>query len=483
MRRRVVGRVTGGRVDIRRSRGEVAGMGERQLTADIVIVGSGPGGATLARETARAGRDVVLLERGRDWRGSALYGTYPGALLYADRNALLFTAEGLNIIRPLMLGGATSMYCGCAAPPPKWLRERYGVDVEAHAETAARELGIAPLPPELRGVVSTRVAEAGRALGMDWQPQDKFMFPRRAEMNCGARCMLGCRCGAKWNAVEYVDDAVAAGCRLLTRTRARRVITEDGRATGVVATGPDGELAVRARSVVIAAGGIGSVELIRGAGVTEAGRGIAMDTTAMVYGVTRADGMGGDPPMTWSCADDARGVLFSTLIDPWLMYPIIMATKGPRWPLTWPRWGRTAGVMIKLRDEVSGGIDDDGTIHKGLTSADRERLADAEQAARAILVEAGCRAGSLFMTPLRGTHPSATVRIGDAVDADLQTPIEGLYVCDASVFPEALGRPTVLTIIALARRLARRLGSVSEDGTTRPADDARTTDRHASDQL
>jgi hypothetical protein len=233
---------------------------------------------------------------------------------------------------------------------------------------------------------------------------------------------------------------------------------------------------------VIAAGGIGSVELIRGAGVVEAGRGIAMDTTAMVYGVAQADGMGGDPPMTWSCEDDGRGVLFSTLIDPWLMYPIIMATKGPRWPLTWPRWRRTAGVMIKLRDEVSGGIDDDGTIHKGLTSADRERLADAEQAARAILVEAGCREGSLFMTPLRGTHPSATVRIGDAVDTDLQTRIEGLYVCDASVFPEALGRPTVLTIIALARRLARRLGSVSGDGTTRPADAARTTDTHGADQ-
>jgi choline dehydrogenase-like flavoprotein len=139
--------------------------------------------------------------------------------------------------------------------------------------------------------------------------------------------------------------------------------------------------------------------------------------------------------------------------------------------------------MIKLRDEVSGGIDDAGTIHKGLTRADRERLADAEHAARAILVEAGCRTGSLFMTPLRGTHPSATIRIGDAVDTDLQTPVEGLYVCDASVFPEALGRPTVLTIIALARRLARRLGSVSEDGTTRPADDARTTDTHAADQL
>jgi choline dehydrogenase-like flavoprotein len=444
-------------------------MGVRELTADVAIVGSGPGGATLARELARAGRDVVLLERGRDWRSHALYGTYPGALLYADRSALLFTKGGLNIIRPLMLGGATSMYCGCAAPPPDWLSEKYGVDVESEARSAAAELGIAPLPDELRGEVSTRVAEAGRALGMDWQPQEKFMFSARADFDCGARCMLGCRCGAKWNAAEYVDDAVAAGCRVHTRTRVRRVLSDGRTVSGVQARGPAGELTVHANRVVIAGGGIGSVELLRGAGIDSAGHGIAMDTTAMVYGVTDAGGMGGDPPMTWSCEDDDVGVLYSTLIDPWLMYPIIMATKGPRWPLTWPRWKRTAGVMIKLRDEVSGGIDDDGRIHKGLTGADRGRLAAAEETAGRILTEAGCRADSIFTTPLRGTHPSATARIGHSVDTDLRTSIDGLYVCDASVFPEALGRPTVLTIIGLARRLAKQLADVSGDGMARPA--------------
>jgi len=54
------------------------------------------------------------------------------------------------------------------------------------------------------------------------------------------------------------------------------------------------------------------------------------------------------------------------------------------------------------------------------------------------------------MTPLRGTHPSGTVRIGEMVDTDLQTEVKGLYVCDASNFPEALARPTVLTIIGWA---------------------------------
>ena len=81
----------------------------------------------------------------------------------------------------------------------------------------------------------------------------------------------------------------------------------------------------------------------------------------------------------------------------------------------------------------------------------------AEETARRILREAGCDADRMITTPMRGTHPSATVRIGDVLSADLSTSVEGLYVCDASVFPEALARPTVLTIIALAKRLAATL--------------------------
>ena len=130
-------------------------------TFDVIVVGSGPGGATVARELAARGRRVLILERGHDHRGRAHYGTYVGALLYTDRASLLFTQEGLNVIRPLLVGGATSLYCGCAAPPPLWLAGRYGVDVTAEAAATIAELGIAPLPPELRGPASTEIAQAG----------------------------------------------------------------------------------------------------------------------------------------------------------------------------------------------------------------------------------------------------------------------------------------------------------------------------------
>src|SRR4030067_579432 len=169
--------------------------------ADVVVVGSGPGGATVARQLSRAGKRVVLLERGHDHRGRFYYGSHLGALVYADKNSLLFTDEGLNIVRPIMTGGATNMFCGAAARPPDWFKGQYGVDIARYVEDTIDELRIGPLPSELQGTASRRVMETAVDLGYDWQPRVKFMNPpRAAHFNCGAKCMLGCRCGAKVSA-------------------------------------------------------------------------------------------------------------------------------------------------------------------------------------------------------------------------------------------------------------------------------------------
>lgn len=429
-----------------------------EYVPDVVVVGSGPGGATVARELARGGRRVLLLERGRDHRGHRYYGTHLAALLSTDRGSLLFTEEGVNVIRPLMVGGATGMFCGCASPPPPWLAARYGIDLTREVEEAARELGVEPLPPGLLGTASTRVAEAGRDLGQDWRPLPKFMRPgRAAPFDCGAHCMLGCRCSAKWSAAEYVDDAVEAGARLVTGARVERVLVEGGHAAGVRGRVGRRPFVAHAGTVVLAAGGLGTPAILRRSGFREAGRGLALDTTALVYGFADGPGMAHEPPMTWGFEDEEAGVMLSTLVDPWLSYPVAMARTGWRGPLSWPRWGRALGVMVKLRDDVTGEVRPNGRISKPMTARDRARLARGLEVARRTLVRAGADPDGLLHAPLRGTHPSATVRVGHLLDAGLATEVGGLYVCDASAFPEALGRPTVLTIIGLARRLAARL--------------------------
>jgi choline dehydrogenase-like flavoprotein len=429
--------------------------------AEYVVIGSGPGGATVARGLARAGRSVILLERGKDYRDWALYGTYAGAMTYADRQALLFTREGLNIIRPLMAGGATSMYCGCAAPPPAWLKDEYQIDLDRQVAAAQKELGLAPLPAALRGKASTRLAEAGQALGQDWQPLLKFMrLSHASPFDCGAKCMLGCRCGAKWNAAEWVDEAVSAGAEFWTEARVDEILIEGhapGRACGVRGRRRGRPFEIEAGAVIVCAGGIGSPLLLQGAGLRRAGQGIAMDTTVIVYGAGEQDGNWDEPPMTYAWENQEDGYLLSTLIDPWLNYPIITGLKSPRHARTWPRWRRSLGVMVKLKDDTTGVVAAERDISKPMTAGDELKLGRAVAVARQILLKAGAMAGTIFVTPPRGTHPCATVRIGDLLDNNLQTEIDKLYVCDASAFPAALARPTVLTIIGLGERLVEQL--------------------------
>jgi choline dehydrogenase-like flavoprotein len=427
--------------------------------ADVAVVGSGPGGATVARQLARAGKKVVLLEMGRDYRNKFYYGTHLGALTYADNHGLLFTEEGLNIIRPIMTGGATNLYCGSASRPPAWLRERYKVDIDDYVEQTIGELSIQPLPDELLGEASKRIMEAGISLGYKWEPLMKFIRPGRvARFDCGAKCMLGCRCGAKWTANEYVDQAVAAGCELITEARVDSLIIEDKQVGGV-----RGKIKkrtpfeVEAGVVVLAAGGIGTPLIMQNSGFFDAGNGLAVDTTTMVYGVSKHKGNASDPPMTVAYTDDENGYMLSVLIDPWLNYPLIMFSKGIRYPLTWRNYTRTMAIMIKVKDEVSGGITVEGKISKPTTAKDRYKLNHASIVSREILIKAGCDPDSIFVGPLRGTHPCATVKIGEMVDTNLQTEVKNLYVCDASTFPEALDRPPVLTIIGLAKKLSDHL--------------------------
>lgn len=431
------------------------------FSADVIIVGSGPGGATVTRELAKQGKKVILLEKGIDQRSRFYYGTYLGAMIYTDRASLLFTKEGLNIIRPIMLGGATGMYTGSASLPPQWMKEKYGIDIDTEVKETINELKLAPLPPDLRGEASTRIAQAAQALGYQWEPQMKFMRPELSEkFDCGATCMLGCRCGAKWHAAEYVDEAINSGARVYTKADVKKVLMEGNHIRGVAGKIAGKSFTATADTVVLSAGGIGTPRILQSSGFKDAGIGMTMDATVMVYGIVKGKGIGNEPPMTWSYEDPDVGYMMSTLADPWLLYPMINALKGVKYAAYWPKWNNMLGVMIKLKDQVSGGVYPDGKISKPLTENDQERMKIAEAVSHKILIEAGADKKTIFTSPLRGTHPSGTVRISEMLDTNLQTEIPGLYVCDASVFPEALDRPTVLTIIGLGKRLAKHLTSL-----------------------
>lgn len=110
--------------------------------------------------------------------------------------------------------------------------------------------------------------------------------------------MLGCRCGAKWSAAEYVDQALAAGALLLTGARVERVLTAGGAIRGVSGRLRGRPFTAESERVILAAGGIGTPRILQASGFAAAGQGMTMDTTAMVYGVIDGPGNGNEPPMT-----------------------------------------------------------------------------------------------------------------------------------------------------------------------------------------
>jgi choline dehydrogenase-like flavoprotein len=118
---------------------------------------------------------------------------------------------------------------------------------------------------------------------------------------------------------------------------------------------------------------------------------------------------------------------------------------------------KLVGMLVKVKDDLSGQVFPDGTVSKKLNENDHGRLNKGIEVATEILRALGCPGNKIVVGEVKGAHPSGTCRIGPVLSDDLETEIANLYVCDASVFPEALDRPTVMTILAFGKRLGRHI--------------------------
>lgn len=426
---------------------------------DAIVVGSGPGGATIARELAKAGKTVLILERGKDHRN---LGKYKTALSILDKKGLGKTKEGMPILRALTTGGTSVIYSASAALPPPWLKTKYGVDTDPWIEQAKLETWFHKMPESLMGEASRQVMETANKIGFHWEPNtkhlDQGMFIKGR--CCGANTHLGCTCGAKWTAREYLKQALEHGANLLTEAMCKEVIVENGKVKGVAALHLSGKWSVHhAKTVIVAAGGIGTPALLHKVGIEKAGEGCFMDPTVVVYGETPKPGIWQDPPVSvvsWEF-HEKEGIRMGTIIEPRAMMALSLARKSPLKTGLAFGYKRTVGILIKAKDDLSGRIYPDGKVSKPLTDQDRKKLDKGVGVAREILKAMGCKDNDIGLTGVKGVHPSGTCRIGHVVDTNLATEVDGLYVCDASVFPEALDRPTVLTIVALGKRLAAHL--------------------------
>ena len=110
--------------------------------------------------------------------------------------------------------------------------------------------------------------------------------------------------------------------------------------------------------------------------------------------------------------------------------------------------------MVKTADDGKGYVDDDGDVVKINTIHDIQALAEGVATAGFILEKAGVDPSTIASTVYRGAHPGGTAPIGKIVDSNQETEIKGLFVSDASVLPVSPGKPPILTILALSKRLS-----------------------------
>jgi len=421
---------------------------------DVVIVGSGPGGATVARELTKAGKKAVMLEWGQDsnWVGSHL-----ACLPKLDLTNSIPLGHAM-MVRVISTGGSSLIYCGTATRPAAFIKEQTGIDLMPYADAFEEELHIGPLPEHLIGDGATRIMEAAKALGMDWNPLPKFINPSKCVRDCG-ECMLGCAKGAKWTSREFVKEAQKGGMELRTSMRVEDIIVENGRAVGVRAHSAHGYTEVRANKVVISAGGLGTPVILKRSGIDKAGEGFFSDPLVFTYGVREGQEKGSiyDVPMSagtfqfWA----KEGYVMTDLAEPWLLQ---LASVGMKFNFGQVfNTKKVLGIMTKVKDPISGTISKTGRLKKSLEPEVMKRLNDGDAHAREILLKAGATKDSLWTSPIKAAHPGGSAIIGKVVDKNLETSIKGCYVADASVIPDQLGTPVVLLALCIGKYAADRM--------------------------
>jgi len=420
--------------------------------SEFLIIGSGAGGATIAKELAESGRKVTIIEKGgfyklgTPWRALKFYS---GGILRPGE----LSEEKTELLRTIMVGGSTMVTLGNGVRALQSKFDELGINLEKEFSEAERELGVMNTPEDFFGPRTRILRDASLKLGYEVKPTPKFIDFNKCQM-CGA-CVTGCKYGAKWTALNPLTRARRAGAKLIKNITVEKVVHQGGEVKGVQIRNSSGIREFKADKVILAAGGLGSPRILQNSGL-DAGDGLFADLFVITYGLSNNRGMREELGMATVIDEfhDEYGFIISPVID--LRLDMLLYLPLMRKMIAFKR-DRLLGLMTKIADDSSGKVLPNGKLKKPVTDNDLKKLEKGVKMSEEILYQAGVKPKSIFVTGVRGAHPGGTAAIGRTVDKEFKTEINGLYVCDASIFPSAPGNPPVLTLVALAKKLSSKL--------------------------
>jgi choline dehydrogenase-like flavoprotein len=493
--------------------------GDLTLECEVVVVGTGAGGAAAAYELARRGRAVLLLEEGDYHRRAALRGRSLDAYraLYRDQGlTMAFGNVGIPVWAGRAVGGSTVVNSGtCYRTPERTLRswrERFGLPAELsetgmapYFERVERMLGVALADPLHVGSIAGIIARGAEHLGY------AHHVLRRNAPDCDGQgvCCFGCPTAAKRSTdVSYVPEALKHGAELVTAARVDFVDIVAGRARGVTATlaGPDGfgkrggrrpKLTVKADAVVVAGGTMMTPLLLRRSRACLSSGWLGKNLS--IHPATKVMALFDERVEQWRGIP--QGYSIDHFADEGLMFegsslPLDVAALGVPW--TGARYMEimeqyphlaTFGFMIQdeSRGEVREGPGGSPLLFYNMNARDLALM----QRGLAVLSEVFLRAGARRVFPFVAAHDevtspddlarlrSAALRPGDfevtafhplgtcRVGADPKTScldpeheahdVARLFVCDGSAVPSSLGVNPQITIMAMALRAAEAI--------------------------
>ena len=471
------------------------------VRCDVVVVGSGAGGASVARVLAERGLDVVVLERG-PFRDAADYSPDPLAALGSlYREVGMTFCEGRPAI-PLpvgrCVGGTTVINSGTCLRPlgdvmTRW-RERHGIewaaDLDAEFAAVERALGVSPVDPWRCGRNGALCRAGAEALGWGNGP----LHRNAPGVTCCSSCPNGCPIDAKLAMhVSELPRAVAAGARVCAETTVERVLVERGRAVGVSGRGFE----IRADAVVLAAGALGTPELLLAQGLLSGsravGRNLRVHPVSWVGAYFEQPVRGWDGVMqSWSVDAFSDQRLFLEATATPVAFGAHLGGVGAELQERIARYEHLAVIGVHLSERASGRVTLDRRgrlrIRHHLCANDAQTLRFGIARAAEIHVAAGAREvyppiahlGALSgdgldciertrvrpgQLRLEAFHPMGTARMdadprrGAVAASGEAHDLPGLYIADSSIFPTSLGVNPMLTVMACARRVATQLAS------------------------